>query len=279
MSQRRHGPIMEMMRLFLALLAAISLYAETATFEGRSIHYSSYGKGSKTVVLLHGWTCDESFWENQTGALSKKYRVITIDLPGHGQSAAPVVYTQDNFAHAVDAVLRAARVKSAVLVGHSLGAITARQYARIYLDRARAIVMIDPPLFKAPISAGLRQFATAFGGPDGAKARAEFVKSMFAESTPAGMREKILAKMARPSEAVAVGAMNSLLEDRIWDTQPMSLPVMMIVEGGSNTTKEPMRQLFPSLRFEKIAGAGHFLMLEKPQEINELLLQYLKEVF
>ena len=267
------------MRILLALIAAFTLSAETAAVDGRSIHYSRYGKGSKTVVLLHGWTCDETFWENQIGPLSKKYHVITIDLPGHGQSEPSAAYTQDNFAHAVDAVLRAARVKSAVLVGHSLGAITARQYARNYLDRARAIVMIDPPVFKAPISAELRQFAAGFGGPDGTRARAEFVKSMFAESTPADMREKILAKTARPSEAVAVGAMNSLLEDKIWDTQPMSIPVMMIVEGGSNTTKEPMRRLFPSLRFEKIAGAGHFLMLEKPEDINELLLQYLKEVF
>ena len=267
------------MRLILALIAATTLRAETATLDGRLIHYTTYGKGSKTVVLLHGWTCDESFWKKQTGALSKKYRVITIDLPGHGQSAPPSVYSQDNFAHAVDAVLRSARVKSAVLIGHSLGAITARQYARIYLDRARAIVMIDPPIFKAPISEGLRQFAAGFAGPAGPKARAEFVKSMFAESTPADIRQSILAKMAMPSEAVAVGAMNSMLEDKIWDTQPMSLPVMMIVEGGSNTTKEPMRQLFPSLRFEKIAGAGHFLMLEKPNEINQLLLQYLKEIF
>ena len=100
------------MRLLLALIAATTLRAETATLDGRPIHYSTYGKGSKTVVLLHGWSCDESFWENQTGALSKKYRVITIDLPGHGQSAPPAVYSQDNFAHAVDAVLRAARVKS-----------------------------------------------------------------------------------------------------------------------------------------------------------------------
>ncbi len=272
-------PILEKMRLLLALVAATTLCAETATLDGRPIHYSSYGKGSKTVVLLHGWTCDETFWENQTAALSKKYRVITIDLPGHGQSAAPAAYTQENFARAVDAVLLTARVKSAVLIGHSLGAITARQYARLYLDRARAIVMIDPPMFKAPISTGLRQFASGFGGPDGPKARAEFVKSMFAESTPGDLRQKILTKMAQPSEAVAVGAMNSLLEDKIWDTQPMSLPVMMIVEGGNNTTKEPMRQLFPSLRFEKISGAGHFLMLEKPDEINKLLLQYLKEVF
>ena len=51
-----------MVRFLLGLCLMTTLVAETALVEGRKVHYSSYGKGAKTLVLVHGWTCDETFW-------------------------------------------------------------------------------------------------------------------------------------------------------------------------------------------------------------------------
>ena len=79
-----------MLRFLIAVvLVAIPALADSAIYQGRSVHFTVHGKGGRTVILLHGWTCDESFWDNQVAALSKKNRVITIDLPGHGQSQPP----------------------------------------------------------------------------------------------------------------------------------------------------------------------------------------------
>ncbi len=106
--------------LFLALAFAWSLTA--ASVDGVQIHSTSTGKGPKTVILVHGWTCDETAWSEQVPVLSKKYRVLTLDLPGHGKTGAPADgnLSMDLFARAVDAVRAEANADHVVLVGHSM---------------------------------------------------------------------------------------------------------------------------------------------------------------
>src|SRR6266478_4124666 len=86
------------------------------------VHYTNYGRGDTALFFVHGWSCDETVWSEQAAALAEKIRVITIDLPGHGQSDKPhIAYTMDLYVRAIDAVLRDANVGSVILVGHSNG--------------------------------------------------------------------------------------------------------------------------------------------------------------
>ena len=104
--------------------------------DGARIHYVNYGKGGDALVLIHGWTQNVDGWRDQVPDFAKRYRVIAIDLPGHGQSDKPqTTYSMDYFAQAVDAVLRDAKVKRAVLVGHSMGTPVARQFYRKYPEK------------------------------------------------------------------------------------------------------------------------------------------------
>lgn len=132
-----------MVRLLLGLVLIASVFAETALVEGRKVHYSSFGKGSKTLVLVHGWTCDETFWSSNVPGLSKKYRVLTVDLPGHGQSDPAPEYSMDAFADAVSAVMTEARVKRATLVGHSMGGPVILALARRHREQVTALVAVD----------------------------------------------------------------------------------------------------------------------------------------
>src|SRR5437667_11184787 len=117
------------------------------TLDGARIHYVNYGKGSEALVLIHGWTCNLDNWRDQFPDFAKRNRVIALDLPGHGQSDKPqITYSMDLFARAVDAVMRDAKVKRAVLVGHSMGTAVARQFYRKYPQKTLAIVMVDGPL-------------------------------------------------------------------------------------------------------------------------------------
>ena len=94
-----------------------------------TIHSTSTGKGSKTLVLVHGWTCDETSWAANVPELAKHYRVITLDLPGHGKSGSPKdgKITMDLFARAVEAVRAEQKVDKIILVGHSMGTPVIRQ--------------------------------------------------------------------------------------------------------------------------------------------------------
>src|SRR5690349_11960362 len=73
------------------LLMALSCMAEYATVDGHRVFYQTHGRGALSVVLVHGWTCDGTFWDAQKDVLAAKHRVLVLDLPGHGRSDKPVI--------------------------------------------------------------------------------------------------------------------------------------------------------------------------------------------
>ena len=102
-----------------------------AKLDATKIHYQSQGKGKDALVLVHGWGCNLNHWRDQIPELSKRARVIAVDLPGHGSSDKPETkYDMDLFAAAIDAVMKDAGVERAVLVGHSMGTPVIRQFYR-----------------------------------------------------------------------------------------------------------------------------------------------------
>ena len=160
------------MRLMTAL-AVFVLFVSTAsaaTVDGLKIHSASAGSGRTTLVLVHGWTCDSSSWAAQVPVLAKKYRVLTLDLPGHGQSGAPKdgKFSMDLFARAVEAVRAEAGTDKIVLVGHSMGAPVIRQYARLYPAARRRPRRRGRPARHAPVPGGL-QAAVAHRAPRGSR--------------------------------------------------------------------------------------------------------------
>src|SRR4030081_3348290 len=91
--------------LLTGLLVRPPPAASGATVDGLKIHSSSNGRGSKTIILVHGWTCDDTSWAEQV-PLAKTFRVVTLDLPGHGRSDSPRdgKFSMDLFARAIEAV-------------------------------------------------------------------------------------------------------------------------------------------------------------------------------
>ena len=121
-----------------ALAAFFALPLSAASVDGMTVHSSSAGAGP-TIVFVHGWTCDASSWSGQVPAFAKDYRVITLDLPGHGHSESPKdgKLSMDLFARAVEAVRAEANADRIVLVGHSMGAPVIRQYAHTVPEARR----------------------------------------------------------------------------------------------------------------------------------------------
>jgi pimeloyl-ACP methyl ester carboxylesterase len=72
----------------LTLLVLVS-FASDATVDGINLHWTSKGSGPQTVVFAHGWTRDDTSWRRQVPGISQKYRVNTLDLPGHRKSGSP----------------------------------------------------------------------------------------------------------------------------------------------------------------------------------------------
>src|SRR5262245_29282835 len=223
--------------VFLVILVASGL-ANGATVDGIPLHSSSHGAGPKTVILVHGWTCDDTTWEAQVPALSKQYRVLTLDLPGHGKSGSPKdgMLTMDLFARAVEAVRAEAKVDKVILVGHSMGTPVIRQYARLYPQHVVGLVIVDglvglgngartggPP---PPQPANMR-------GPDGLKNREAMIRTMFTPATPQPLQQHVLKMMLAPPEATAYGAMVATFDPAIWKDDVMTMPVLGIYADKS----------------------------------------------
>jgi sigma-B regulation protein RsbQ len=270
------------MRYLASLLLAASLTA--ATVDGIKLNWASYGEGSRTIILVHGWTCDDSTWDSQLGELVREYRVITLDLPGHGKSGSPAdgKFSMDLFARAVEAVRVAAvrddsKADRVVLVGHSMGTPVVVQYARLYPQHVSALVFVDGLVTTmASGRGGGPPSANQMGGPDGKKAREAMIRGMFSASTTPDMQKHILSMMLGAPEATAVGAMNATLDPAIWKGDVFTQPVLGLYADKSGLgNREYMKAHIPNMDYHEIAGTGHFLMLEKPDEFNRLLLGFL----
>ena len=112
-------------------------------FKNTPIAYSDTGKGT-AVVLLHGFLENRSMWETYIPELTKKYRVITIDLLGHGGSGClGYIHTMEDNADVVYEVLSTLKIKKAILAGHSMGGYVALAFAELYPEKIKGLVLIN----------------------------------------------------------------------------------------------------------------------------------------
>ena len=112
-------------------------------FKNTSIAYTDTGKGT-AIVLLHGFLENQSMWDNYIATFSKKNRVITIDLLGHGETEClGYVHSMEDNADAVHAVLAELRIRKAILVGHSMGGYVALAFAELYPENVKGLVLLN----------------------------------------------------------------------------------------------------------------------------------------
>jgi pimeloyl-ACP methyl ester carboxylesterase len=155
------------------------------------------------------------------------------------------------------------------------------QYARLYPEHTAALVFVDGlvTLGNAGGSGGAgapRPDAAQMSGPEGRKARQTMIRGMFSASTTPEMQTHILSMMLAAPEATAVGAMNATFDPSIWKGDVLTVPVLGLYADKSGlANREYMKAHFPNMEYHEIPRTGHFLMLEKPAEFNELLIAFL----
>lgn len=267
------------------LLAAVCASAEqtgtsrSAELDGAKIHFTDYGAGENALVFVHGWACDETVWFGQVPALAAKHRVLTIDLPGHGQSdKVHGPYTMDLYARAIDAVLSEAKVKAATLVGHSNGTPVIRQFYRKFPNKTRGLVIVDGPLRPFGDKASMEKFIARFKESNYEETAGKMVDGMTASIKDAALREKIKATMLRTPQAVAVSEFESTLDDAVWARDKITLPVLMVLAkqpAWSAEYERFVRGLVPDLEYVTWDNISHFLMMEKPDEFNRTVADFL----
>lgn len=112
-------------------------------FKNAKIAYTDTGKGT-TLIFLHGFLENAGMWDFFAAEFSKKYRIITIDLLGHGQSESiGYIHSMEDMADAVHTILSELRIRKAAFIGHSMGGYVALAFAELYPDYIKGIVLLN----------------------------------------------------------------------------------------------------------------------------------------
>jgi len=243
------------------------------------IEYHIFGSGSPAVVLIHGWSCNSSYWRAQIEDLARRYTVVTLDLGGHGASGRNRSdWSVDNYAADVAAVARQLPAPTLVLVGHSMGgpvalAAAARIGARVIgiigVDTFKSIGLPPPP--RSQIEQELAPFRSDFIGT-----MHSFVpEHLFAPGADPAFVRKVTDDMARASPEVALASLISLNEMDFSTVLPrIHVPIIAINSDlGEATDETRITRAAPTLRVITLKGTGHFLMMEAPQRFNPVLLE------
>jgi pimeloyl-ACP methyl ester carboxylesterase len=277
---------------FIALLLASAavLPAEDApalgvsrstSVDGVKVHYTDYGVGDNALVFVHGWSCDETFWARNAPWLGAKFHVITIDLPGHGQSDKPqVAYTMDLYVRAIEAVLRDAKVKAVTLIGHSNGTPVIRQFYRKFPEKTRALVIVEGGLRPFGDKATMEKFIARLKGPNYEETTSKFIDNMTSSISDAALRENIKSTMLRTPQYVGISEFESTLDPELWKPDKINVPVLMILAkqpAWSAEYEQFVRGIVADLDYQVWENVSHFLMTEQPEKFNATLVAFIEK--
>lgn len=253
-----------------------------ALLDGTRVHYQDAGGGETVLVLVHGWASDHTVFRFQVEALRDRYRLLAVDLPGHGRSGEPgEPYSMDLLARGVAAVMDAAEVEKAVLVGHSNGTPVIRQFYRLYPQRTRALVVLDGSLMKTFDDATAHGMLAAFEAEDFRDRVAGFVDGMPGAGLGEELRLEIRTMALRQPQHAVVGGLRAALDPDIWRDDPIAVPLLLVLArqpAWSEEYEAYVRELAPHVDYQVMDDVSHFLMMERPQEVNSHLVELISSL-
>ncbi len=142
----------------------LNIISEYVISNGVKIHYYRTGGNKPPLVLAHGITDDGMCWYPVTEVLANDFDVVMVDARGHGKSDAPEDgYTLQNLGAELASVVQALKLDKPILLGHSMGAITALVAAGLYPSMPRAILLEDPPPFWMNVAGASRDESFKIG--------------------------------------------------------------------------------------------------------------------
>ena len=250
--------------------------------DGIRLCHAEHPGARPTVVLIHGWCCDHSFFAPQFQYFAQLgHRVIAVDLRGHGESDKPMQdYAMSVFSDDVAWLAQRLGIGKAVVIGHSMGGIVAYDLAGRYPDLVTAFVMIDATITRLPASrAAIAGIIHQLGQLDhGDVIRRYAETALLLPTDDPERRRAITSAMAGASRHVAIAAMEGL---RDFDPHPFAssvvAPALYIAanEMPPRTDIERLRELLPHLAFGQTVGSGHFCQLEVPDQVNAMMDRFL----
>ena len=241
-----------------------------------TLHVDDGGAGGIPVVLIHSFGGSSAQWAAQLEHLRRTRRAVAFDLRGHGRSDAPADgdYTVGSLAGDTGAVLDALALSKVVLVGHSLGAAVAIEYAGGHADRVAGLLLNGAPA-RVPRERA-EQIMTAM------EADYEGTSTAFTTRLLKAAKPAVRAVVARDSERIpedaALRIMRATFEyDPVPALERYRGPKQAVTTPGGDTAYD-LHNLVADLPREEIRGTSHWLQMDEPDEFNRIMDRLLERV-
>jgi prepilin-type processing-associated H-X9-DG protein len=247
---------------------------------GVNIAYADTGKNDTTLLFVHGWCINKTYWASQVTYFGKKYRVVAIDLPGFGQSGKNrSQWNTQAFSRDVDSVIKQLNLKKVILVGHSMSGDIVLQTAVDNPKQVIGLVVVD--IFK---NVGKSQIQTAQAKKEYAAAIDSlkhhfkqiafeyFNQSLFYTTTTAAAKKRVLNDVAHVDTTIAAACMEQYDNyDEIAKLRQAKTKLYLINSDVNPTDTTHLAANKIPFKLLYVHATGHFPMIEKPQEFNALL--------
>ena len=252
-----------------------------ASFDGVSIACEVHGAGAVTLVFVHGWSCDRSYWAAQVEPFAREFQVVALDLAGHGESGVGRSrWSIPAFGADVAAVVREVGARRSILIGHSMGGDVILDAARQFGAGVAGLIWVDVygqlDTWRTPeqVLERMKSFRASFR-----EATQAFVRRMFPAGSDPALVERVANDMAAAPQEVALGAMEA-----VWMFGPrvpglleeLRLPAVAINPESPPTDSASLRR--HGVEAVIMPGVGHFLMMEQPEAFNPLLREAIARI-
>ena len=256
------------------LSPASAAQGRASSVDGVEIAYEAHGAGMPSLVFVHGWSCDRTYWKEQLQPLGRRFRVVAMDLAGHGESGANrQAWTIPAFGADVAAVVEKLGLGRVILIGHSMGGDVIVEAARRLRGRVAGLVWIDvyKKLGTPPTAEQVEAFVAPFRADFPERTRA-FVRSTFPATADKSLVEWVAGDMASAPKEIALAAMYSAVTNG--REIPAALAQLKLPTIAINPDRPPTD--FESLKRHGVevvlmSGVGHFPMMEDPGQFNRVL--------
>jgi pimeloyl-ACP methyl ester carboxylesterase len=256
------------------------------TSKGTIIDHQVCGDGDITLLFIHGWCIDQTYWSYQIDGFCSNYKIVTIDLPGFGNSGRDRnKWTIEQYGKDVNTVIDQLALENVVLVGHSMGGDVILEAA---LANEKVIALVGVDNFKdisLEFDQQLRQEIAGFlevlgdNFQEVASAYAEGV--LFHAETDSMVIKRVVNDIVNTDSIIAVASLKSLFDYTQKESKRLSeLEKKLYLINSSNTTTDTVALTSTGVSFKllEINGTGHYPMIEKPGVFNQQLKLVLQDI-
>ena len=252
-----------------------------ASKDGVTIYYEVHGSGEPALVFIHCWCCDRSYWDAQVDTFAKKYKVVTIDLAGHGESGLNrEKWLIPAFGADVKAVVDKLHLDKIILIGHSMGGPVIIDAARQMPGRVIGLIGVDTyqnfnqRFTPEQSDAFLTPFRENFK-----ESTAHFVRTMFPPTADSTLVEWVVNDMSLAPEEVGISAMEGMFQfDAREVLKEVRVPIRSINSDMWPVDVEANRKHAVSFDVVIMEKLGHFVHMEDPESFNLLLMVAVKNL-